>query len=75
MKQIANTKHSYVVMRLDFMLDRYTDYGWIDLAELHEFVVLYRQLPPRKQRQYAFLLDQAAELFDAAEQPEGHDAL
>ena len=56
-------------MRLDFMLDRYKDYGWIDLTELHEFVVEFRKLTPEKQRKYAFLLDECAELFDAAEQP------
>ncbi len=70
-KQTANTKHSYTVMRLDFMLDRYKDYGWIDLAELHEFVVEFRQLTPAKQKKYAFLLDECAELFDEAEQPIG----
>jgi hypothetical protein len=69
MKQKANTKTSYQLMRLDFMLDRYKDYGWIDLNELHEFVVEFRHLPQRKQEKYAFLLDECAELWDAAEQP------
>ena len=49
LEQRANTKHSYTVMRLDFMLDRYKDYGFIDLTELHEFVVEFRQLPKNKQ--------------------------
>ena len=71
--QKANTKHSYTVMRLDFMLDRYKDYGFIDLTELHEFVIEFRQLPKNKQHKYAFLLDECAELWDAAEQPTSMD--
>lgn len=69
-KPTANPKDSYVVSKLDYMLDQYTDYGFIDIAELHSFVALYRLLPQRKQRRYAFMLDLAAELWDAAEQPE-----
>ncbi len=65
----ANTKHSYVVMKLDYMLDQYNDYGWIDIEELHDFIALFRHLPQRKQRQYAWMLDEAADLWDAAEQP------
>lgn len=69
MKQTANTMNSYTLMRLDYMLDRYKDYGWIDLNELHEFVVEFRKLPARKQHKYAFLLDECADLWDSAEQP------
>jgi len=69
LEQQANTMNSYTLMRLDFMLDRYKDYGWIDLNELYEFVVEFRKLPQAKQRKYAFLLDECAELWDAAEQP------
>ena len=65
----ANTAHSYTLMRVDFMLDRYKDYGFIDLSELHEFVIEFRKLPKEKQEKYAFLLDECAELFDKAEQP------
>ena len=69
MKQTANTMNSYTLMRLDYMLDRYKDYGFIDLNDLHEFVIEFRHLPQAKQEKYAFLLDECAELFDEAEQP------
>ena len=65
----ANTKTSYQLMRCDFMLDRYKDWGFIDLSELHEFVIEFRKLPKEKQEKYAFLLDECAELFDESEQP------
>lgn len=70
LNQSANTMHSYTLMRLDYMLDRYKDYGFIDLNDLHSFVVEFRNLPPAKQQKYGFLLDECAELFDEAEQPE-----
>lgn len=65
----ANTKASYMVMKLDYLLDQYKDYGIIDIEELHDFVRLFRQLPRHKHRQYAWMLDEAAELWDAHEQP------
>ena len=65
----ANTKNSYLVMKLDYMLDQYYDYGFIDLEELHTFISIFRNLPPRKQRQYSWMLDDAADLWDAVEQP------
>ena len=70
MIQHANTRASYVVMKLDHQLDKFKDYGFIDLEELHNFVILFRQLPRYKHRQYAWMLDEAAELWDAHEQPE-----
>lgn len=57
-------------MKLDFMLDQYKDYEWIDLDELHNFVSLFRSLPRTKQVQYAWMIDEAAELWDVAEQPD-----
>ena len=69
LEQKANTMHSYTLMRLDYMLDRYQDYGFIDLNDMHTFVVEFRNLPKTKQDKYAFLLDECAELFDDAEQP------
>ena len=69
LQPMANTKTSYQLMRLDFMLDRYKDWGFIDMTELHEFVIEFRKLPKDKQTKYAFLLDECAELFDDAEQP------
>ena len=65
----ANTKTSYQLMRCDFMLDRYKDWGFIDLSELHQFVIEFRKLPKEKQEKYAFLLDECADLFDESEQP------
>ena len=65
----ANTKTSYQLMRCDFMLDRYKDWGFIDLSELHECVIEFRKLPKEKQEKYAFLLDECADLFDESEQP------
>ncbi len=65
----ANTKTSYQLMRCDFMLDRYKDWGFIDLSELHQFVIEFRKLPKEKQTKYAFLLDECADLFDESEQP------
>lgn len=56
-------------MKLDYLLDQYKDYGIIDIEELHDFVRLFRQLPQHKHRQYAWMLDEAAELWDAHEQP------
>ena len=69
-KSKANTKHSYIVMKLDYMLDKYQDYGWITIEELHGFIALFRHLPQRKQRQYAWMLDVAADMWDMAEQPQ-----
>lgn len=69
-KQHANPKHSYTVMKLDYLLDQYTDYSIIDIEDLHYFVKLLRTLPPRKQKQYSWMLDEVVELWDAAEQPE-----
>lgn len=69
MKSHANLKHSYIVMKLDHQLDKFRDYGYIDLEELHDYIALFRQLPNSKQRKYAWMLDDAAELWDMAEQP------
>ena len=52
------------------MLDKYQDYGWITIEELHGFIALFRHLPQRKQRQYAWMLDVAADMWDMAEQPQ-----
>ena len=73
LEQKANTMHSYTLMRLDYMLDRYKDYSFIDINDMHTFVVEFRNLPKEKQEKYAFLLDECAELFDEAEQPTGMD--
>lgn len=56
-------------MKLDYMMDQYSDYGWIDINELHDFISLFRHLPQRKQRQYGWMLDEVADMWDSAEQP------
>lgn len=66
----ANEKNSYIIMKLDYMLDKYYDYGFIDLEELHTFISMFRHLPQRKQKQYSWMVDAAADLWDAQEQPE-----
>jgi hypothetical protein len=66
----ANQKHSYTIMKLDYMLDKYRDYETIDLEEMHTFVQLFNLLPRRKQMQYGWMLDEAANLWDSEEQPE-----
>lgn len=65
----ANTKNSYIVMKLDYMMDQYKDYGCIDTEEFKDFLILLRSLPPIKQRQYAWMMDEIAELWDEGEQP------
>ena len=65
----ASQKHSYVLMKLDYMLDQFDDYGSIDVEELHEFTALFRLLPKEKQYWNDFMLDRAAELFDTHDQP------
>lgn len=69
-KNKANTKHSYLVMKLDYLLDQYYEYETIELEELYTFISLFRHLPQRKQKQYAWMIDAAADLWDAHEQPE-----
>jgi hypothetical protein len=69
-KSKANQKHSYTIMKLDYMLDKYRDYETIDLEEMHIFVSCFNLLPRTKQQQYGWMLDEAANLWDSEEQPE-----
>ena len=62
-------KHAYTLAKLDCMLQRTEAIGWCDIEELHEFVKVFRTLPQKHQRRYAFLLDIAADYWDEAEQP------
>ena len=57
-------------MKLDYLLDQYYEYETIELEELYTFISLFRLLPSRKQKQYAWMIDEAADLWDAHEQPE-----
>lgn len=57
-------------MKLDYLLDQYYEYETIELEELYTFISMFRYLPQRKQRQYAWMVDEVADLWDAHEQPE-----
>ena len=62
-------KHSFILMKLDCMLQKIEAIGWCDLEELHDFVTTFRTLPPKHQERYGFLLDVAAEYWDEGVQP------
>ena len=59
-----------MIMKLDYMLDQYRDYETIDLEEMYMFVSCFNMLSQRKQREYGWMLDEAANLWDQHEQPE-----
>ena len=61
----AEMKRSYVLMKLDMMLAQHKSIGLIDIHDLHEFIVLFRTLDKRRQRLYAHLVDEMAELWDS----------
>jgi len=58
-------KNSYVVMKLDMMLQQAKAIGVIDINDLHEFVVVFRTLDRSRQKRYAHLMDEMAELWDS----------
>jgi bacillopeptidase F (M6 metalloprotease family) len=66
----ANQKHSYLIMKLDYMLDQFDDYGVVDSYDLRDYLKIFRQLPREKQQQYDWMLDHATELYDSHDQPE-----
>ena len=61
-------RHAYTLAKLDCMLQRIESIGWCDIEELHTFVKTFRTLPPKHQERYAFLLDEASDYWDEAEQ-------
>jgi hypothetical protein len=66
----ANQRASYLVMKLDYMLDTFEDFGSVDSYDLRDFAKIFRQLPLDKQETYEWMIDAAWELFDSQEQPE-----
>lgn len=56
-------------MKLDYMLDQFKDYGYVTTEEFRDFLVVLRNLPPEKQRQYGWMMDEVAELWADDEQP------
>lgn len=66
----ANQRASYLIMKLDYLLDQFDDYATVDQYDLDEFLKIFRQLPIEKQQTYDFMLDHAAELYSCQQQPE-----
>lgn len=58
-------KNAYIVMKLDMMLAQHREIGIVDLDELHQFIAQFRHLDRKRQKQYAFMVDEVAELWDA----------
>ena len=58
-------KNAYIVMKLDMMLAQHREIGIVDLDELHQFIAQFRHLDRKRQKMYAFMVDEVAELWDA----------
>lgn len=58
-------KQAYIVMKLDMMLAQHRELGIVDLDELHTFIAQFRHLDRKRQRLYAFMVDEMSELWDA----------
>mgnify|MGYP003627096196 FL=1 len=58
-------KRAYVVMKLDMMLAQHREIGIIDIDELHAFIAQFRHLDQKRQKMYAWMVDEMAELWDA----------
>lgn len=58
-------KQAYLVMKLDMMLAQHRAIGVVDLGELHTFIAQFRHLDRKRQRLYAFMVDEMGELWDA----------
>lgn len=65
----SEMKQAYILMKLDVMLAQHQSIGVIDLNDLHEFIAQFRHLGRKRQKMYAFMVDEIAELWDA------HDAM
>ncbi len=52
----ANQRASYLIMKLDFLLDRFDDYGTVDSYDLRDFAKIFRQLPLDKQETYGWMI-------------------
>lgn len=58
-------KQAYIVMKLDMMLAQHREIGIVDLDELHAFIAQFRHLDRKRQKSYAWMIDEVAELWDA----------
>lgn len=58
-------KQAYIVMKLDMMLAQHREIGIVDLEELHNFIAQFRHLDRKRQKAYAWMIDEMAELWDA----------
>ena len=58
-------KQAYIVMKLDMMLAQHREIGVVDLEELHDFIVQFRFLGQKRQRIYAWMLDEMTDMWDA----------
>ena len=63
--QQKELKRSYIVMKLDMMLAQHKEVGIVDLNELHDFIAQFRHLDQKRQRMYAWMVDEIAELWDS----------
>jgi hypothetical protein len=63
--QQKEMKSSYIIMRLDFMMQKHQSIGLVDLEELHSFIAEFRLLDRKRQKQYAWMIDEVANLWDA----------
>ena len=64
---LYNEKQSYLVMKLDCMLQTMENRGSCDFNELNNFTVVFRQLPHKTQSRYEHLLESAMELYSDEE--------
>ena len=58
-------KRAYIVMKLDMMLAQHREIGIVDIEELHQFIAQFRHLDHKRQKMYAWMVDEIAELWDA----------
>ena len=58
-------KQAYIVMKLDMMLAQHREIGVVDLDELHDFIAQFRFLGQKRQRIYAWMIDEMADMWDA----------
>ena len=58
-------KRAYIVMKLDMMLAQHREIGIVDINELHTFIAQFRHLDQKRQKMYAWMVDEMAELWDA----------
>lgn len=58
-------KRAYIVMKLDMMLAQHKAIGIVDLNDLHDFIAQFRHLDRNRQKMYAWMVDEIAELWDS----------